>query len=169
MKNMAKACLCRLYYGYLRLLEMTVRLEVEMPDIWTKDMPDRGAVIGFWHEDSFLMNLLLRRLSEGRDIAVIVTSDGRGDYIENIIERCNGKAIRVPDGCRSRDFLRNLIEEAGCPGKTLAAAMDGPLGPRRVPGTGMRCFRDDIKGDIKGGRIFLVMTQRTRYNGVIRI
>ena len=36
MKNMAKACLCRLYYGYLRLLEMTVRLEVEMPDIWTK-------------------------------------------------------------------------------------------------------------------------------------
>ena len=33
----------------------------------------------------------------------------------------------------------------------------------------MRCFRDDIKGDIKGGRIFLVMTQRTRYNGVIRI
>ena len=53
MKNMAKACLCRLYYGYLRLLEMTVRLEVEMPDIWTKDMPDRGAVIGFWHEDSF--------------------------------------------------------------------------------------------------------------------
>lgn len=128
MKNMAKACLCRLYYGYLRLLEMTVRLEVEMPDIWTKDMPDRGAVIGFWHEDSFLMNLLLRRLSEGRDIAVIVTSDGRGDYIENIIKRCNGKAIRVPDGCRSRDFLRNLIEEAGCPGKTLAAAMDGPLG-----------------------------------------
>lgn len=135
MKNMAKACLCRLYYGYLRLLEMTVRLEVEMPDIWTKDMPDRGAIIGFWHEDSFLMNLLLRRLSEGRDIAVIVTSDGRGDYIENIIERCNGKAIRVPDGCRSRDFLRNLIEEAGCPGKTLAAAMDGPLGPRRVPKT----------------------------------
>ena len=111
MKNMAKACLCRLYYGYLRLLEKTVRLEVEMPDIWTKDMPDRGAVIGFWHEDSFLMNLLLRRLSEGRDIAVIVTSDGRGDYIENIIKRCNGKAIRVPDGCRSRDFLRNLIEE----------------------------------------------------------
>ena len=112
-----------------------MRLEVEMPDIWTKDMPDRGAVIGFWHEDSFLMNLLLRRLSEGRGIAVIVTSDGRGDYIENIIKRCNGKAIRVPDGCRSRDFLRNLIEEAGCPGKTLAAAMDGPLGPRRVPKT----------------------------------
>ena len=109
MKNMAKACLCRLYYGYLRLLEKTVRLEVEMPDIWTKDMPDRGAVI--------------------------VTSDGRGDYIENMIIRCNGKAIRVPDGCRSRDFLRNLIEEAGCPGKTLAAAMDGPLGPRRVPKT----------------------------------
>ena len=71
MKNMAKACLCRLYYGYLRLLEKTVRLEVEMPDIWTKDMPDRGVVIGFWHEDSFLMNLLLRRLSEGRDIAEI--------------------------------------------------------------------------------------------------
>lgn len=98
-------------------------------------MPDRGAVIGFWHEDSFLMNLLLRRWSEGRDIAVIVTSDGRGDYIEAVIRRCNGRAIRIPDGCRSRDFLRNLIEEAECPGKTLAAAMDGPLGPRRVPKT----------------------------------
>lgn len=70
-----------------------------------------------------------------KEDAVIVTSDGRGDCIENIIKRCNGKAIRVPDGCRSRDFLRNLIEEAGCPGKTLAATMDGPLGPRRVPKT----------------------------------
>mgnify|MGYP000520812732 CR=1 FL=1 len=32
MENMAKACLCRLYYGYFKgLLEKTVRLEVEMP------------------------------------------------------------------------------------------------------------------------------------------
>lgn len=135
MSSMGKGCLCRLYYGYLRLLEKTVRLEVEMPDMWSREMPDRGAVIGFWHEDSFLMNLLLRRLAKGRDIAVIVTSDGRGDYIEALIGRCNGRAIRVPDGCKSRNFLRDLIEEAKCPGKTLAAAMDGPLGPRQVPKT----------------------------------
>ena len=130
LKKIGENVLQWLFTNYLKWIERTVTIRWDEENRYGD-----SQIFGFWHEDSFLMNLLLRRLSEGRDIAVIVTSDGRGDYIENIIKRCNGKAIRVPDGCRSRDFLRNLIEEAGCPGKTLAAAMDGPLGPRRVPKT----------------------------------
>ena len=60
-----RACLCRLYYGYLRLLEKTVRLEVEMP----KDMDhDTGALSLFpGMRTASVMNLLLRKgLSEGR-------------------------------------------------------------------------------------------------------
>lgn len=90
-------------------------------------------VAGFWHEDSFIMNLVLKRMAAGHDVAVIVTADERGDYIESLLSRCRGTAIRLPDGAKSRLFLKEVVSEAKKPGKSIAAAMDGPLGPRRVP------------------------------------
>lgn len=61
----ARTCLCRLYYAYLKLLERTVRLEFNLPD-----GIDGGIIAGFWHEDSFIMNLVLKRLAEDRDISL---------------------------------------------------------------------------------------------------
>lgn len=94
---------------------------------------DGGIIAGFWHEDSFIMNLVLKRLAEDRDISVIVTSDERGDYIEFLLARCGGSAIRLPDGAKSRRFIGDVLAEAKRAEKSIAAAMDGPLGPRRVP------------------------------------
>lgn len=62
MRNpVVKAGLCQLSYGYLRLLDKTVRLKTEFP----AEM-DRGMVAGFWHEDSLIMNLVLQRLAADR-------------------------------------------------------------------------------------------------------
>lgn len=130
MKEWGRACLCRLYYAYLKLLEKTVHLDADMPEGL-----ELGAVIGFWHEDSYIMNLLLKTFPGDQDISVIVTSDGRGDYIEYLLKRCRGKAIRLPDGNRCRKFMEDLTNTAKDRGKSLALAMDGPLGPRRIPKT----------------------------------
>ena len=130
MKEWARACLCRLYYAYLKLLEKTVRLDVELPIGL-----ERGAIIGFWHEDSYIMNLLLKKFSVEQEISAVVTSDGRGDYIEYLLKRCHGKAIRLPDGNKCRKFMEDLTDTAKDSGKTLALALDGPLGPRRIPKT----------------------------------
>lgn len=125
---MVKAGLCQLSYGYLRLLDKTVRLKTEFP----AEM-DRGMVAGFWHEDSLIMNLVLQRLAADRDISVIVTADERGDYIESLLTRCRGTAIRLPDGAGSLRFMKDVVSEAKKAETSIAAAMDGPLGPRRIP------------------------------------
>lgn len=130
MKEWGKACLCRLYYAYLRLLEKTVHLELELPENLKN-----GAVIGFWHKDSYIMNLLLKKMPGEQKISVIVTADERGDYIEYLLKRCHGEAIRLPDGNRCRTFMEDLTGAAKETKKILAVALDGPLGPRRIPKT----------------------------------
>lgn len=50
---------------------------------------DGNQVVGFWHEDSFIMNLLLREVTkENCKMSVLVTGDPRGDYIQYMIEKC---------------------------------------------------------------------------------
>ena len=130
MRESVKRYLCRGCYAYLKLLEKTVRLETAGPTDWLEN-----SMIGFWHEDSFIMNLLLKKYGNGHRIFVVVTADERGEYIEYVLRRCHGNAIRIPDGGKCRKFLKGLFMEASIPGHTVAAAMDGPLGPRRVPKT----------------------------------
>ena len=44
---------------------------------------DGNQVVGFWHEDSFIMNLLLREVTkENCKMSVLVTGDPRGDYMQ---------------------------------------------------------------------------------------
>ena len=60
---------------------------------------DGNQVVGFWHEDSFIMNLLLREVTkENCKMSVLVTGDPRGDYIQYMIEKCRGDAVRIGYG-----------------------------------------------------------------------
>ena len=53
---------------------------------------DGNQVVGFWHEDSFIMNLLLREVTkENCKMSVLVTGDPRGDYIQYMIEKMQGR------------------------------------------------------------------------------
>lgn len=46
-----------------------------------------NQVFGFWHEDSFFMNLVLEELAgKTSPVDVIVTADTRGDYIEHMLQ-----------------------------------------------------------------------------------
>lgn len=75
---MGKNILQYLFSGYLKLLKKTVAIEWQEIQFVTGNQ-----VFGFWHEDSFLMNLVLEELSgKTSPVDVIVTADTRGDYIE---------------------------------------------------------------------------------------
>lgn len=124
-----KGVLVHLFYSYLKLLKKTV-------DVDWKGVESYGEnkVIGFWHEDSFFMNLVLNRLTQGQvPLDVIVTADKRGDYIQEILERFGGKAERVPDGFASFTFLKKLLQKSYEEERSLAVSLDGPLGPRHEP------------------------------------
>ncbi|URW88054.1 hypothetical protein M5E84_08170 [[Ruminococcus] torques] len=53
------------------------------------------------------MNLVLERLADKTTpVDVIVTADTRGNYIEHMIKRCGGNALRVPDGYKAFGALK---------------------------------------------------------------
>ncbi|MBQ9766706.1 MAG: hypothetical protein IJW37_01195 [Lachnospiraceae bacterium] len=95
---------------------------------------DDNRMLGFWHEDSYCMQLLLRELNKyKKSVHVIVTSERRGDYIAEMVSHYGSKPMRLPDGLKMRSFLSDLKEASKEEKMTLAAAMDGPSGPYRKP------------------------------------
>ena len=121
--------LSKVYISYLRLIWKTssIEYEGEINDL-------SNSIIGFWHGDSYVMNLAINKLvSKDIDLQVVVTADKRGDYIENILNYYGGKALRMPDGIKMKGFLKELKTESKKKNGTLAIALDGPLGPFREP------------------------------------
>ena len=114
---------------YLSLIDRTVKI------VWQEDNRyGDSQIFGFWNEDSFFMNLVLERLShKTTPVDVIVTADTRGKYIENMIRRCGGNALRVPDGYQAFAALRKIVQDSYEKTHSIAVALDGPLGPRHEP------------------------------------
>lgn len=99
-----------------------------------KEKLDNNQMVGYWHSDSYPMQLLLKKIQyDFRSISVIVTADKRGDYIEQMIESFGAKALRVRDGLKMKETFSNILNEAQKEGKVLATALDGPLGPLHKP------------------------------------
>ena len=130
---MGKSMLQSLFLAYLRLLRRTVQVE------WAEDQVDPGRqIFGFWHEDSFSMNLVLGQMAERtRPVHVIVTADTRGDYIEKMLESCGGHALRVADGRASFGKLREILEEYRHKDASVAVALDGPRPPASAQEAGL--------------------------------
>lgn len=114
---------------YVWIVAHTSRLEYDgLEEI------DANRMLGFWHEDSYCMQLLLRELQKrGKSVYVIVTSERRGDYIAEMVSHYGSVPMRLPDGMKMRSFLQDLKEESKKEMLSLAAAMDGPSGPYRKP------------------------------------
>lgn len=118
-----------LFYSYLKIVRRTSKFRIVGEKAF-----QRNNIAGFWHEDSYTMNLVLGALCrKGADIAVVVTADPRGDYVTYMVEQSGGSTIRMHDGVGSRVAMKTLKEEACIAGRTVAVALDGPLGPRHVP------------------------------------
>ena len=80
------------------------------------------------------MNLVLEKLSrKTTPVDVIVTADARGNYIEHMIKKCGGSALRVPDGYRAFAALKRSCRTLTRVPHSIAVALDGPLGPRHEP------------------------------------
>lgn len=128
-KKIGESILQWLFVNYLRLLEKTVHIE------WHEDTQfGDSQIFGFWHEDSFFMNLVLENLAhKTRPVDVIVTADTRGNYIEHMVQRCSGHALRVPDGYKAFAALKKIVQDTYEKEHSLAVALDGPLGPRHEP------------------------------------
>lgn len=129
-RSLKKRIMCRLFYTYLEILEKTVKTEWIQPEQFTGN-----HVIGFWHEDSFAMNLVLKKAAQREDVrvSVLVTADDRGDYVKYILEKCRREALRMGYGFCSAGLMREILSQLKEKDRSVAIAMDGPLGPRHIP------------------------------------
>ena len=128
-KKIAENMLQWLFTRYLSLIGRTVKIVLDEDNIYGD-----SQIFGFWHEDSFFMNLVLKKLShKTAPVDVIVTADTRGNYIEDMVRRCGGNALRVPDGYKAFPALRKIVQDSYEKTHSLAVALDGPLGPRHEP------------------------------------
>ena len=113
-----------LFTKYLELIDRTVQIEWHEENTYGD-----SQIFGFWHEDSFFMNLVLEKLSrKTTPVDVIVTADARGNYIEHMIKKCGGSALRVPDGYRAFAALKKIVQDSYESTHSIAVALDGPLG-----------------------------------------
>ena len=106
-KKIGESILQWLFVNYLTLLDKTMHIE------WEEDTQfGDSQIFGFWHEDSFFMNLVLEKLAHRtRPVDVIVTADTRGNYIEHM-----GRAVRRPRPAgagRIQGFCRTEEDRTG--------------------------------------------------------
>lgn len=129
MRKPAENILQWLFVKYLGLIERSVKIE------WHEENHyGDSQIFGFWHEDSFFMNIVLDKLSvKTTPVDVIVTADTRGNYIENMIQKSGGNALRVPDGFKAFPALKKIVQDSYEKAHSIAVALDGPLGPRHEP------------------------------------
>lgn len=129
LRKNAENILQWLFTKYLALIGRTVKIEWHEENTYGD-----SQIFGFWHEDSFFMNLVLEELShKTTPVDVIVTADTRGNYIEHMIKKCDGSALRVPDGYRAFAALKKIVQDSYEKAHSIAVALDGPLGPRHEP------------------------------------
>lgn len=129
LKKVGENALQWLFVNYLRWIERTVTIR------WSEENRyGDSQIFGFWHEDSFFMNLVLERLADRTTpVDVIVTADARGNYIEYMVRQCGGNALRVPDGYGAFTALKKIVKDSYEKTHSIAVALDGPLGPRHEP------------------------------------
>ena len=108
VRKTGAAMLQRLFEKYLNLLRRTVAVRWDDGNRYGD-----SQIYGFWHEDSFFMNLVLERLADRTTpVDVIVTADARGNYIEYMVRQCGGNALRVPDGYGAFTALKKIVKDS---------------------------------------------------------
>lgn len=133
MKVVFNKILTTIYIFYIELVVRTSKINFNV-ETELKEKILKNCIVGFWHGDSFAMNIVLKEFREFyKDLRVIVTASERGNYIEGILNNYGANAIRTSDGMGIREFLKSIREIAKKDQTTLCIAIDGPLGPLKEP------------------------------------
>lgn len=127
LKQIKESIISKLFIWYLELVFKTSTIIMNEFNI-------NNSIIGFWHGDSYSMNLAIKKISKNNiSLNVIVTADSRGNYIENVLKKYNVNTLRMPGGIKMKSFFRELKLISKKENESIAIALDGPLGPYHIP------------------------------------
>lgn len=118
--------LSRLFLAYLVLVDKTSNITYKNVELLKEN-----NVVGFWHEDSFISQLVLRQLQPiNQKATVLVTGKWRGNVIAEIVEHFKGEPFRVSYEGKTVDQFKVLFQKAREDLGLMVMAFDGPKGPR---------------------------------------
>ncbi|MGL4989701.1 MAG: hypothetical protein ACRC57_00845 [Sarcina sp.] len=128
---MLEKFISKLFVWYVEFIVSTSKLLLD--DNLDEEMI-RNSIVSSWHSDSFAMNFLLKIFSSNKNpIYVVTTSNRRGNVIEKMVEKYSGRAVRMPDGIKMKNYLTALKETSKIKNSSLYITLDGPIGPYREP------------------------------------
>lgn len=118
--------LSKVFLAYLLLVDKTSNIKYKNIDLLRED-----NVVGFWHEDSFISQLVLRQLEPINQTAtVLVTGKWRGNVIAEIVKHFKGEPFRIKYEGKTVDQFKILFQKVRNSKELIVMAFDGPKGPR---------------------------------------
>lgn len=118
----------RLVTGFIRLIFLTCKVQIEGEQAFSSAMKEKGGVLALWHQHLLLMPYFVRQCAEDLSFVAAMSNSRDADALAgaaNIIT--NVEALRVPHDARSQ-ALRQIIEVLKDQ-KVLLITPDGPRGP----------------------------------------
>lgn len=118
--------LSKIFLAYLKCVEKTSKITCS-----GLEHLQHPNIVGFWHEDSFVSHLVLRKLQEFEQKAtVLVSGQWRGNVIQEMVEHFEGEVFRVSYKGKTIDQFKRLFQDAKTTENLIVMAFDGPKGPR---------------------------------------
>lgn len=120
----------KFFIWYLNLLYKTCEIDYDL-DESVSNLDD--SIIIFWHGQSFCAYYLMKLFPDAK-VGVVMTSDARGEYIEDMTKSFGGIPVRIPNGAAARHGIREIIDMGKADEKLVFSfSVDGPLGPQYEP------------------------------------
>jgi lysophospholipid acyltransferase (LPLAT)-like uncharacterized protein len=109
----------------LKLLYASLRISVTPRQI---QLPDKGAIIAFWHGNMITGWLLAQALFPGKKITAVVSMSEDGNTLAETLERLCFSLIRGSSS-RGGDAVKQAMQKVLQKGDMVALTPDGPRGP----------------------------------------
>jgi lysophospholipid acyltransferase (LPLAT)-like uncharacterized protein len=117
--------------GFIRLLALTLRYQLEDPQGLLGRDPDQPRIWAFWHNRILMMPYLYERFCPGRRMLMLVSRSRDGEFITRIMNRFGIDGARGSSSRGGSDALRELLRELERPqARDIGITPDGPRGPR---------------------------------------
>ncbi|MFV0337922.1 MAG: lysophospholipid acyltransferase family protein [Chthoniobacterales bacterium] len=122
----------------LKTLLFTVRLRLDGPRAVTKNWPQSGVIITFWHNRilAITKTFFLHYPATRKGVSVLTSPSRDGEILARIMHGCGMGAIRGSTNKRGTIALRECRRHLES-GADLAVTPDGPRGPKYKLGPGL--------------------------------
>jgi hypothetical protein len=125
----------------IRLIGVTLRLEIDDPHGFVVNNRPGPIVFAFWHNRLFMLPYLFVKFRKGRRMVALISRSRDGDMIASIARRFHITAARGSTSKHGSEGMLAMIRMVRDDGLDAGLTPDGPRGPKGVvqPGIFILC------------------------------